>query len=144
MNIDSLINQFKTEDEMRAFIGSQFKQILQLNKQIKELESQVTELKEKNKTSSLQLVKENIPLTTIDFSVSNNDAKTISQVQLARLKEVSLERELTLEEAKKVSIYNEIIKIREDANKTIKANAKVLNENDLIKLVEDNSGTASK
>ena len=137
MNIDALINQFKSEDEMKAFIQSQFKQILQLTKQIKDLETKLNESKEKIKQNNNLAVVNQTQVTNqpADFSIPSEDSKVIAQVQLKMIKELSFERELTLEEAKKVQIFNEILKIKEEQPKTIKANAKVLQDTDLLTLV---------
>tara|TARA_R110000868_G_scaffold70612_3_gene207296 strand:- start:906 stop:1331 length:426 start_codon:yes stop_codon:yes gene_type:complete len=137
MNIDSLISQMKSEDELKAFINSQFKQILQLTKQIKDLETKLSESKEKVKqNNNLAVISQSTSLDNpLDLSIPAEDSKVIAQVQLKMIKELSFERELTLEEAKKVQIFNEILKVKEEKPVTLKANAKVLQDTDLLTLV---------
>ncbi len=131
MNIETLIKQFQSEDELKAFCSAQFKQISQLTAKIKELEDQL-----KNKpaisTQTAAMVINNIALHP-------EEAKNIAEVQLKFLKDIAFTRELTLEEAKKVSIYHEILKIKEEQPKTVKANAKVLKETELLSLVSNES-----
>lgn len=146
MNIDSLISQMKSEEELKAFINSQFKQITQLTKQIKDLETKLLESKEKVKqNNNLSVINQTqVPTQQQDFSIPSEDSKVIAQVQLKMIKELSFERELTLEETKKVQIFNEILKVKEDKPVTLKANAKVLKENDLLSLIENTSGSVAK
>lgn len=137
MNIDSLISQFKNEEELKVFCSSQFKQIMQLTKQIKDLEDKLSESKEKVKqNNNLAVINQSsVPSIQADLLVPSEDSKVISQVQLKMLKELSFERELTLEETKKVQIFNEILRVKEDKPVTLKANAKVLQDTDLLSLV---------
>lgn len=141
MNIDQLVEQFKTMEELKLFAESQFKQILQMTKKIKELEDKL-----KNNPITTQDFNNSTPLATQPSSNlihinGQDDAKAISQVQLHRIKEASFTRELTLEEAKRVEIFNKILNQPEDKEKPLKADAKVLDEKELLNLVELNGST---
>jgi len=145
MNIDELTKNFKTHEELKIFCESQFKQILTLSRRIKDLEEKNAELSKKAKENNSLKVVENKELATTGTSLLiKNDAKTIAEIQLKVLKEMSFERELTLEEAKKVEIFNKIANVVEDKPKTIKADAKTLNTNDLLSLIESDNVTTSK
>lgn len=143
MNIDGLISNFRSFDELKVFCESQFKQILALTKKNKELEDKITDLnkkaREQNKQELIQKSNDSQQLISPDLKVLN-DAKTISQVQLRMIKDLAFDRELTLEEAKRVEIFNRILNESDEnnKNKTLKADAKVLNNNELLKLVESN------
>lgn len=137
MNIDQLTSQFKSFDELKIFCESQFKQILQLSKKNKELEDKLADsnkkVKEINKVEASNL---SVPTLAPGMKLLD-DAKTISQIQLKMLKDLSFERELTLEEAKRVEIFNKILNDeKEDKKKPLKADAKVLQESELLKLVD--------
>lgn len=142
MNIDQLVKDFKTMEEMKVFCQSQFKQIISLNNKIRDLEEKLknanTSSKEINnlpeKSSS------NLPANSSQTFLVEDDAKTISQVQLKIIKEQAFERELTLEEAKRVEIFNKILTSegKSDKDKPIKANAKVLDDKDLLALIVNN------
>lgn len=140
MDINQLTEQFKTYEELKVFCSSQFKQILQLTKKIKELEEKNSSLQKKVKeVNNSEVINLNaaLPSTSLNFKLLD-DAKMISQVQLKMIKELSFERELTLEETKKLDIFNRILNQPEDKEKPIKATARVLKEEDLLSLVEGN------
>lgn len=138
MNIDQLIQNFKSFDELKVFTEGQFKQIIQLQKRIKDLEEQAVNLKKEQK----ELVKKEAINSPILLEAGNikgqEDAKMIAQVQLKMLKELSFERELTLDEAKRVDLFNKIlIEKPEKEEKPLKADAKVVKSEDLFKLIKD-------
>lgn len=141
MNIEQLTEQFKSFDELKVFTESQFKQILALSKKNRELEDKLAEINKKLKTQEkqelIQSSNNSQNLLSPEFKVLD-DAKTIAQVQLKMLKESSFDRELTLEEAKRVEIFNRILTDdRKDDKKTLKADAKILKEDELLKLIEN-------
>lgn len=141
MDINQLTQNFKNFDELKIFCEGQFKQILALSKKNRELEEKVNELnkklKDQTKQELIQAANNSQNLLTPDFKVLD-DAKTISQVQLKTLKELAFERELTLEEAKRVEIFNRILnEEKKEDKKSLKADAKVLKEEDLLKLIEN-------
>jgi hypothetical protein len=129
MDINSLTSQFTSVEEMKIFAASQYKQIERLSKENRELKEQV----EKAKKESKEVVKRELPsnLSVLD------DAKTISQIQLNLLRELSFERELSTDEAKRVEIYNRIlVGDLQKKDKPLKADIEILKEADLLKLVE--------
>lgn len=138
MNIDQLIENFKNFDELKVFCQSQFKQILTLSKKNRELEDKLVEVNKKIKEQNKQEVMQTGGnLLTPDFKLLD-DAKTISQVQLKMIKELAFDRELTLEEAKRVEIFNRILnEEKKEDKKTLKADAKVVKEEDLLQLINN-------
>lgn len=141
MNIDNLIANFRTFDELKIFCESQLKQIMQLSKKNKELEDQNIELKKASK----ELVKKDMNNSPILLEAGNvkgqEDAKVIAQVQLKLLKDLSFDRELTLDEAKRVDLFNKIlIDPSKEDDKPLKANVKILKNEDLMKLVDNGNG----
>lgn len=141
MDINQLTENFKNFDELKIFCESQFRQILALSKKNRELEDKVIELnkkvKEQVKQELIQSSNNSQNILSPDFKILD-DAKTISQVQLKLLKELAFDRELTLEEAKRVEIFSRILnEEKKEDKKTIKADAKVLKEDELLKLIEN-------
>lgn len=129
MSIDKLVEQYKTFDELKLFCEQQFKQILSLTKKNRELEDKLAVSKVFEPT--------NLPVPQgTDLKVLD-DAKTISQVQIQMLKQTAFGRELTLEETKKLEIFNKILNQQEEKDKPLRVNAKVLGETDLLKLIEN-------
>lgn len=140
MNIEKLLEQFKNTEELEIFARSQFNQIVQLTKRNKELEAKNAELI-KQSNNSVQEVPQ-IDLSKSPLEVLD-DAKTIAQVQLAKIKKESFERELSLEETKKVEIFNKILNVDLDSKKkNPKEEIEKLDEKELLKLVMVKDGTS--
>jgi hypothetical protein len=108
-SIDKLAEQYaSTEDDAKAYqkaqastIISQTKEINILRKQREQLEAQIAQLiMENTQFKALN------PTTTFDIS----DEETICVVQIALLKNLAMQRELTLEECKKTEIYCKVLK----------------------------------
>ena len=143
MDISELIKSYKTYDELSVYCGSLFKQVLNLSKKNKELEEKNKELQDKVRvTNNAQVVAEaNNSVNLIEPGSGLkvlNDARTIAQVQLKMLKEESFGRELTLEETKKVEIFNRILVEKEEKKEPLKAGAKTLDDAQLLALVNSN------
>lgn len=143
MNIDQLTEQFKTMEELKFFCESQFKQILQLSKKIKDLEDKNSDLVAKSKENKA------LSIVNIDNTSSSNlglkdDAEVIAQIQIKMLKEQAYGRELTLEETKKLEIFNKILKQPVEKDKPIKIDAKVLKEEDLLKAALEDKSVGTK
>ena len=111
--LDEMLEQFKDFASLQKFAEAQQRAIQTLSKKIKALEDENAELKTNPSSISDR------PQTTfqIEDLGYGSDEEVISKIQLARLKEVSMERELTLEEAKRVEIFSKII-ISKEKNKT--------------------------
>lgn len=140
MNIDSLIENFRTFEELKIFCESQFKQVMQLSKRNKELEEQLQEAKKASK----DLVKKDFNNSPILLEAGNikgqEDAKLISQLQLKILRDYSFERELTTDEAKRVDIFNKIlIDPSKEEEKPLKANIKIIKTEDLTSFISNGS-----
>jgi hypothetical protein len=108
-SIDKLAEQYaSTEDDAKAYqkaqastIISQTKEINVLRKQREQLEAQIAQLiMENTQFKALN------PTTAFDIS----DEETICVVQIALLKNLAMQRELTLEECKKTEIYCKVLK----------------------------------
>lgn len=130
MNTDKMLEQFTSTEEIKIFCQSQFKQIQQLSKENKELKEKLSVMSKEVRT----IVKREMSSPSDGLKVLD-DAKTISQIQLNVLKDLSFERELTTDEAKRVEIYNRIITGTQDKkDKPLKADIEILKEADLLKL----------
>ncbi|NBX97362.1 hypothetical protein EBQ81_00655 [bacterium] len=134
MSLNNMFEETKELAEMKAFSEAQQKTIIQLTKKIKQLEEERDHLK--------KLVESNVPLVTTDEKQSypaekflTSDQEAICRTQLLKLREMALDRELTLEETKKVEIFSKILVALENAPKVIKVNTDKLNNDDLLSLV---------
>lgn len=139
--IDKMLEQFKDFASLQKFAEAQQKTIQALTRKLKVTEEENLELKDR--LDSIPILSENSQNTSIpqknlaieDLSFGT-DEEIISKIQLARLKEVSMERELTLEEAKRVEIFSKILNTKEK-NKTFDVTAKQMNSTDLLKMLEN-------
>jgi cell division protein FtsB len=134
--LDEMLEQFKDFASLQKFAEAQQRAIQTLSKKIKALEDENAELKA-NPSSISERPETTFQLEDLGYG---SDEEVISKIQLARLKEVSMERELTLEEAKRVEIFSKII-ISKEKNKTFDFAAKKVDSTDLLKMIENESGS---
>lgn len=135
MSLDLMLNEAKDLAELRAFSEAQQKTIVKLSKKNKDLEEEITHLKKLLESSAPVIVSDNIPVIQTDKFLTS-DQEAICRMQLNKLKEVSYERELTLEEAKRVEIFSKILNVLENSPKTIKVETKNLDNKELLSLLE--------
>ena len=101
----------KSFNELQSYSDSQFKSIVELKKQIKKLEEENSSLKKMLETT-------NLPSISIDgFGISNE--QLICETQLTILKDKSITRELTYEEAKKFAIFTEVLDSLKKTSKSV-------------------------
>lgn len=131
MKIEDIADQFREYADLQRFAESQLRLINSLSRQVVELEQERNHLK--------TLLENNIPLIEVPDEKTlseSSDSETICKVQLNFLKKASLDRELTLEETKKVETYTKILqsfRVKKDKEKDA---AKELNDADLLSLAE--------
>jgi hypothetical protein len=130
MAANNMIDQFKNFDDLQAFAKAQQKTLVELTKKNKNYEEEIKHLK--------KLVEGAVPLLNVNpkpVDFSTNDEEAIAREQLFRLKDLSHERELSLEEAKRVEIFSKILVAVKNKPKTINGNSRELSENDLLTLL---------
>lgn len=116
---DSMIAQFKSLEDLQAFAKAQQKTLIDITKKLKVSEDKVKHL-EKLLQGTVSVI---APAgSKIDFST--NDEESIARQQLYLLKQLSNERELNLEETKRVEIYSKILINLKDKPKDINIPAK--------------------
>lgn len=135
MSLEKMLDEVKDLAELRVFSEAQQKTILKLSKKNKELEEEVAHLKKllESQTSLVQ-TDPSVGLPAEKFLTSDQEA--ICRMELNKLKQSSFERELTLEEAKRVDIYSKILNVLENSPKTIKVETKSVSNQDLMSLVQ--------
>lgn len=135
MNIDKLLEQLTSPEEYRVFAEAQLRQVHNLTKKNKELEEQIVNLKKEAR--EVVKVNNSTPML-LGPGTGQEDGKIIANIQLKLLKDKSFDGELTMEEAKKVEIYNRIlVEPVEKEKKTLKTDIKVIKEEDLLKLANE-------
>jgi hypothetical protein len=140
VSLEKMLDEVKDMAELRVFSEAQQKTILKLSKKNKELEEEVSHLK--------KLLESQTPLIQTDQSVGvpaekflTSDQEAICRMELNKLKQNSFDRELTLEEAKRVDIYSKILNVLENSPKTIKVETKSIPSQDLMSLVQSEETT---
>lgn len=130
---DEMIKDFKEYAELKSYAEAQHKTIVNLTKKNKGLEDEVNHLK-KLLESSTPLVAPNNKFERLILT----DEEAISVTQLEKLRDISLMRELTLEEAKRFEIFYKVLNSVRSKPKTIDATAKELGNDELLALVSSN------
>lgn len=135
MNVDQMMQQFKTDTELKAYAEAQYMTILEMSKKIQKLEEDNLHLK--------KMLEKSVPILEEDkkdlliFPAGTTNEEIICSIQLGKLKELSMERELTLEETKKTEIYSKILlSLRNKTDDSKKqAPTEALSTADLLNLV---------
>lgn len=116
--------------ELKLYSDAQSKTIIELSKKLKVKEDETIHLK-KLLEGSVPLIREKKDL--IKFEA--NDQEYICRTEINKLRDISMERELTLEECKKLDIYSKILKELANAPKTIEVKSRQLSEAELLSIV---------
>jgi hypothetical protein len=135
VSLDKMLDEIKTLSELRAFSEAQQKTIVKISKKNKELENEIVHLK-KLLESQTPIIKTEAENQSVGEKFLTSDQEAICRMELNKLKQVSFERELTLEEAKRVDIYSKILNVLENSPKTIKVETKNASSQELISLVQ--------
>lgn len=129
-NIDKMLEEVKSYAELQVFAEAQNNLILELRKKLSFIEE---------KNTSLEKIINDSNISTLDvITLPITNQELISREQLEILKKSSSERELTLEECKKVSEYTKILKDIQNNKPAIPSTARKLTEAELIKKLEYN------
>lgn len=137
--MDKAILQYKELSQLQEFAEAQQKTIIQLSKKIQKIEEERDHLKTLLE-SSVPLIKREGEQSGEKFLTSAEEA--ICVMQLEKLRDISIGRELTLEETRKVEVFSKVLNIARNAPKTIEIKNKQLSNEELLALVEsDGNGT---
>lgn len=138
MAIDKTILQYKELSQLQEFAQAQQTTIIQISKKIQRLEEERDHLK--------TLLESSVPLIkTSPEGVTQNaeaDSEYICSIEIAKLKNITQERELTYEETRKLSEYFKILNQINIRNPKQEKEVKDLSNDNLLKLIEsDGNGT---
>lgn len=109
-SFNKMISEFKSFEDLKKFSSAQHTTIIKMGKKLKELEEENRKLRAETKiaeASGTTPTPQNSNPIILNANIS--DEEIICLTQLSFLKQTSQDRELTLEEAKKVDIYNKIL-----------------------------------
>lgn len=135
-SIDNLSEQYtESESESKAYIKAQSATIISQSREMNVLKKQKEQLEDEVRKLSLEVVqlKANSTLTSgQSFQVS--DEETVSVIQIAMLRQIAMNRELTLEEAKKFELFAKVLQtIRGKVVKKEEETAGKLSNEELLK-----------
>lgn len=134
-----MINSFKDPEQLKALCDSQYKTIIELSKKIQELEQENKTLKDDSKLKAaftgnvLKLPEKEGEIVKL----AKTDQEVICTMQLFHIKNNALNRELTLEEARKVEIYSKILATLNSKDGSKDAEFKKLSDDDLLKELQN-------
>lgn len=109
-SIDRLADQYNdSESDTKAYVKAQAATIISQTRQVNELRKKMEELSKQCETLTIEntKLKALAPASSLDISIP--DEESICLVQLALLNNMSMQRELTLEETKKTEIFTKVL-----------------------------------
>lgn len=127
MKITEMADKFKEDSISKETFDAQTTVLITLNKKLKHLEDENEHLK--------KLLKNSNPII-VSMDEAGLDEELISRSELRKLRQVSQERELTMEETKKVEIYSKIMANIANKPKAIEVYAKNLKSEELMSQLE--------
>lgn len=111
-SIDKMAESYSdSETDLKAYNQAQSKTIISQSKEINVLKKQKEQLEEEVKKLGLEIINLKAAATLSNgpsFQVS--DEETVSVVQIAMLRQLAMQRELTLEEAKKFELFAKVLR----------------------------------
>lgn len=136
-NISSLIQDFKEISEWKTFSESLHKLNIKLTSENFQLKEEIKHLKDLVQKTTPVLTGENFP-TISTKGLLTTDEEAIAVCQLEQLRDLALQRPLTLEEAKRTEIFFKILTVLRNQPKTIVVKSKEVPTEQLLALAETN------
>lgn len=137
---DKMFEQFKSFAELQEYTVAQYNTIIQQSKKITQLESEISHLK--------KLVTQTTPLIEGRSDSSphliTSDEEAIARLELRKLRDSSMGRELTMEEARKVEVYSKLLHQLSNKPKTIVVDTKKISSDQLLNSLNEASDDESK
>lgn len=129
-SFDKMVEEFTNHAELLEFSKAQHKTIVELTRKVQNLEKKL-----KNTNNSKLIKKEHSDILKV------SDEEIICRTQLNLLREIAMERELTLEETRKVDMYSKILIALSDKPKTIEVKTKGMKDDELLAVLENDEKT---
>lgn len=109
-SLDKMAEQFSSIEELQAYSASQYNNILSLNSKINEQNKVIEKLLTENAQLSIErsVAKANSPKDDLG-KFATSDEETACVIQLALLKTNAMQRELTMDETKRLEIFTKTL-----------------------------------
>lgn len=131
-NITDITKMSEEFKDLKEYSDAQYTVISDLHKKIKKLEEE-----NKHLQSILNTTVPNLSIATTDLSVGISNEQLICETQILILKEAAITRSLTMEEARKLQIFVDVLdKLKKD-NKNTDMGLEALSVDDLLKLANE-------
>lgn len=129
-----MLKSFNNIDELTIYAEAQYNTIVNLTEITNKLKEEVKHLKSLLESTNPLIVKEQ----SFDRLIVS-DEEAIAKIQLEKIRDLALGRELTLEEAKRFEIFYKVLSSVRNTPKNVKSEVQSLNETQLLALIEDKS-----
>ncbi len=142
----ALLDQYKDEKSLKAFAEAQMKTITSLSKELTELKKANDHLKNLLETST-PLIKgenDNTGSSVRLEGLMTQDDEAIAVLELNRLRDIAMERSLTLEESRKAELFHKMLITLKNQPKTIVVESKKLSTDELLALATSESSSNSQ
>jgi hypothetical protein len=140
--IDKMAKDFEDLAELQAYCNAQYHTIITLNKKINELDEENKELRKLIENNKILIGSEK---QIKDLFANVEDPEAIALMQLKLLRNLSIERDLSLEEAKKWEIYCKVLfQVNEKKGKQKQEQSQQLSTEDLLKAMQGLDSSDSK
>lgn len=134
-SLDEMLKSFTDSVERDQFITQQHKTILELTKKIEKLQAKNKHLEDLLQEKTPALVGEYSPMIKNGAIIEDHE-ENICRMELKKLHDTSLERQLTLEETRKVEIYTKLLVMINQKPKHEVIETKKKSNEELLRLVE--------
>lgn len=132
MSFDEMLDSYKNYEDLFVFAKAQNRTISDLTRQLSDSKDKVKHLESLLPNSSVTIE------PSIIITGNSTDEEIICRAQLSKLKIISSERELTLEETKRTEIFSKILQNLNSKKKPEdKDNIKEVSNADLIKQLDE-------
>lgn len=109
-DIDKMGEKFESIAELKEYSNAQYRTIVAQAKKINELESKIQELEKLLVNGGSPILDPNQPSSSVFSQIQGlSDEEAIAIMELAKLKQVSLERDLDTNECKRFEIYTKTL-----------------------------------
>lgn len=136
--VKQMLDRMDTVEDLKQFASAQYSTIIVQSQKINELETKIAELEVRNQQLETS--------ATVNSALSPNqletsDTETACLVQIALLKNLAMNRELTLEECKKLEIFAKTLQMVRgkptDEGKKKKEDTKRLSNDELLAMMDE-------
>jgi hypothetical protein len=133
MSIETMMKEFKDFSELHMFAEAQQRSLIDLSKKVKKLEDENAALKRELNASKMPQTSQRVQTLN---PIAIGDDEMICRRQLSLLREQSMERELTLEEARRFEIFTKTLTSIENKPKVIEVQTRGLSNDELLALAD--------